>query len=243
MRPIAFILFFLVAATAIWNRDLWNPHEYRDGAISLEMARSCDFVVPTLGGQPFLEKPPLFYATGALLVNALGTEPARTIRTASLIFALATQVTVFLTAKILWGSRQALFACGVLATSFGFYQLGHTIVTDVALLFFISLAMLGFVWFAFAGGNRGRELLALGLGGAFLSKGLIGCAIPAVVIVAFSLATRSPRLLWRTVSWQGLLLFGGVAAIWLVPLAQRDGGVHMRAWLDENFGRYFGREA
>src|SRR5262245_31558602 len=144
MRPLALILIALAAATGIWNRDLWNPHEYRDGAIAMEMARSGDYVVPTLGGKPFLEKPPLFYATGALLVDLLGTEPARTIRTASLIFALATQVTVYLMARMLFGARTALIACGALATTFGFYQLGHVIVTDTGLIFFVALALSGF---------------------------------------------------------------------------------------------------
>ncbi|MFO0981106.1 MAG: glycosyltransferase family 39 protein [Planctomycetota bacterium] len=133
-----------------------------------------DFVVPTLGGQPFLEKPPLSYATGALLVRWLGTEPARTIRAASALYALGTIAAVFAIGRILFGSDVAQFACLLLATTLGFYVLAHFIVTDAGLPARSSslpctARVRAFAAAAWKGGSV--------RGGCrrFLCKGVIGC--------------------------------------------------------------------
>ncbi|MFO7972154.1 MAG: hypothetical protein R6U40_10435 [Desulfobacterales bacterium] len=58
------VLILLVTAvcfTGLFNHDLWTPDEPRVTAISLEMARSGNIVIPHLAGQPFIEKPPLIF--------------------------------------------------------------------------------------------------------------------------------------------------------------------------------------
>jgi 4-amino-4-deoxy-L-arabinose transferase-like glycosyltransferase len=44
----------------------WRPDEPQVAGVCAEMAYQKDFVVPRLNGQPFLEKPPLYYALGIL---------------------------------------------------------------------------------------------------------------------------------------------------------------------------------
>ena len=42
------------------GRGLWTPDEPREAEISREM-RATPGMIPTLNGEPFLEKPPLYY--------------------------------------------------------------------------------------------------------------------------------------------------------------------------------------
>ena len=65
----ALALITLVAFSGIFGRDLWTPDEPRVTAICMEMAQSGDLVVPRLGGQPFIQKPPLGFIVGAGLVR------------------------------------------------------------------------------------------------------------------------------------------------------------------------------
>src|SRR3990172_2162054 len=51
---------------------LLGPDEPRYARVAVEMARSGDFVTPTLQGQPWLEKPVLFYWLAARAYRVLG---------------------------------------------------------------------------------------------------------------------------------------------------------------------------
>ena len=60
------------------------------GGIIREMADSRDWVVPTLNGIPFLEKPPLYYVTGGLIAKGASSFAPWVLRLPSALFALAT---------------------------------------------------------------------------------------------------------------------------------------------------------
>src|ERR1700682_5244146 len=53
------------------NRGLWTPDEPREAEISREMALSPS-VIPTLNGQRFIEKPPLYYWVVAAVYRLTG---------------------------------------------------------------------------------------------------------------------------------------------------------------------------
>src|SRR6202158_3127681 len=53
------------------NRGLWTPDEPREAEISREMALS-PAVIPTLNGQRFIEKPPLYYWLVAAVYRLTG---------------------------------------------------------------------------------------------------------------------------------------------------------------------------
>jgi 4-amino-4-deoxy-L-arabinose transferase-like glycosyltransferase len=60
-----FAILFLTLLPEI-QHGLWRPDEPQVAGVSAEMAYQKDFVASRLNGQPFLEKPPLYYALGAL---------------------------------------------------------------------------------------------------------------------------------------------------------------------------------
>ena len=54
------------------NHGLWSADEPRVAEIGREMALTGNWAVPTLNQRPFLEEPPLYYASLALAFKAFG---------------------------------------------------------------------------------------------------------------------------------------------------------------------------
>src|SRR5688572_6423906 len=85
------------------DRQLWAPDEAREAGITLAMARTGDYVVPRLNGRPFLEKPPLFHAAGAVVLDATGSRGPFAVRLPAALFALATLAATFALGRRLGG--------------------------------------------------------------------------------------------------------------------------------------------
>ena len=63
----AAILLLAVCVMGIAGHDLWTPDEPRDVCVSYTVVTSGDWVVPRLAGEPFMEKPPLFFIVCGLM--------------------------------------------------------------------------------------------------------------------------------------------------------------------------------
>lgn len=72
------ILCLLISLAGISNHDLWTPDEPREAALALSMQRSGDYLVPRLAGEPFVEKPPLFYVVASAAIALLGPQVGHT---------------------------------------------------------------------------------------------------------------------------------------------------------------------
>ena len=181
-RTILILAVIAICFLGIFNRDFWTPDEPRVTAISLEMSRSGNLIIPQLADKPFIEKPPLYFIAAAGLIHTLGPLVGNigATRATSLIFALLTLLVTFLLAKRLYGRAFAVSTLIILGTMVGFVENFHWIRVDPALTFFVIAALWGFAEAYF--GDRGRMLLPAGfcVAGAFLSKGPIGPAMIAI---------------------------------------------------------------
>ena len=244
-RNIAIVI-VMVAITAvsgllIYDHDLWNPHEHRVGAIVKEMSDSGNLVVPTLNGERFLQKPPLYYATAVFIYKVIGGEPARTFRITSALYGLLTLLACARIGFVFGGMQIALASAAALATMAGFLQVSHFLLVDSALVAFVALSWWAFVEYQQRISNVYVILVWVFAAGAFLSKGIIGIGLTFPGMLVFVLWTRG----WQQIfcPWQivGLIAFAAVSAIWLVPLALYDGGESFRYWaFDQNIGRFLG---
>ena len=61
MRALVLLCITLVGALPAWSIPGWHGTEGRRVQIALEMLRSSDWMIPTIGGQPTWAKPPLHY--------------------------------------------------------------------------------------------------------------------------------------------------------------------------------------
>ena len=172
-QALTFGLLLLICFLAI-GRDLWTPDEPREAEISREMSLA-PTVIPTLDGQPFIEKPPLYYWTVAAVYSLTGGASATAARSVSAVAAFLTLLVLFL-----WGRREfsdgtALAACVGLATSVQFMISTHWVLIDPMLMLFTTVAAWA-GWELIKNGRRPRVALALyvALALALWTKGLVG---------------------------------------------------------------------
>src|ERR1700689_3319512 len=121
------------------NRGLWTPDEPREAEISREMALA-PAIIPTLNGERFIEKPPLYYWTVAAVYRLTGGASAWAARS---VRGLAGAPTLAL--LVVWGSVAHSRAAGwlaalMLATSLQFMVSTHWVLLDPLLMFTTTLA-------------------------------------------------------------------------------------------------------
>ncbi len=207
------------------NRGLWLPDEPRDAEIAREMAVSGDFVVPTLNGEPFLEKPPLSYATAATALRIWPGRPETAVRIPSALFCLGTMACTAWMGWRLMGLETGLLAAALLGTSWEFLQIGHTCLVDAGLLCWTALAMA-------AGLDRKWLLSGFAMGLAFLSKGPIGIILPGAALGSWMLWERRGEIP-KALGWTVLGILP--AGLWLWALHQR--GTAWDAYWGDQFRR------
>src|ERR1700684_3484823 len=106
LAHLAVLFGLLLLALLGCNRGLWTPDEPREAEISREMALSPG-VIPTLNGQRFIEKPPLYYWTVAAVFRLEGGPSVAAARAVSVAAAAAT-----LALLVAWGSAAHSRAAG-----------------------------------------------------------------------------------------------------------------------------------
>ncbi|HUQ76572.1 MAG TPA: glycosyl transferase [Burkholderiales bacterium] len=218
-------------AAGLFGHDPWKPDEAYTFGLVYHMLETGDWLVPTLAGEPFVEKPPLFFWTAAAFAKILGgVLPLHdAARLASAFYVSLTLLFTGLTARRLYGA--ALPAAVVLAGCLGYLQHAHQLITDNALMAGVAMGLYGLsaskaVW------------LGTGAGIAFLSKGLLGPGMLAVTAVALA-AFPAWRQTWRT--WPpALLAFAPWAIVWPWLLHRHSAALfHEWFWVN-NFGRFTG---
>jgi 4-amino-4-deoxy-L-arabinose transferase-like glycosyltransferase len=231
-------IYALVAAwilLGLFGHDPWKPDEAYTFGLVYHILESGDWLVPTLAGQPFVEKPPLFFWTAALFSHAFGwlMRVHDAARLASAFYVGITLTFVALTARRLYGPSAALSAALLLAGCLGYLQHAHQLITDNALVAGIAIGIYGL-------SRSSGFLLGTGAGIAFLSKGLLGPGLLALAALALVLFRqwRTPAFL-KTWLW-ALVAFAPWALIWPWLLYRHSAALFDEwLWLN-NFGRFTG---
>lgn len=201
---------------SIAGRDLVGNDDPRVAGIARAMVLNRNYAVPYLNGEYFLEYPSLGYVPIAFVLS-LSERPHDFL--ALLPAALLGVGTVYFTYRIgmlLAGARIGLLSGFMLATSAGFYNLHRRCIVDPSLLFWITVSLYGFIA-ALKARNRAVPYFAifyLGMAAAFLSKGLIGVAVPLAVVSTYMVVTRDPAAVGRLRPLAGALVFAMVFFLW-----------------------------
>lgn len=119
---------------------LFEPDEGRYAQIPREMLERGDWLMPTLMGKPYLDKPPLFYWLVLLSYQIFGIHEAA----ARLVPALAVQLTIlfsYILGRRLVGERSALWGALMLSVTPAFVGMGRLLILDGLLTLTVSVAL------------------------------------------------------------------------------------------------------
>lgn len=222
---------------------LFEPDEGRYAEIPREMLQRGERVVPYLQGEPYLDKPPLFYWLVMASYRLLGVHDW----SARLVPALAVHATILLTyllGRRTLGERPAWWAALFLALAPGFLGTARLLILDGLLTLWTTLALLAA--FEAIRGERLRwgwwliAATACGLG--VLTKGPV-----AIVLLV------PPLWLFRRLAGQGVrpglagwLAFSGIvlaiALPWYVALAVRIPSFASYFFWEHNVQRFLAPE-
>jgi len=139
-------LLILCVINACWmlsDRAL-GSHECFVSVAAREMLASGDWVVPTLNGQPRLNKTPLSYWLVASFAKITGRVDEFTARFPSAVFAVLTAISILYFVNQWLSFRIAVLCTGVWTTSLAFIRNSHMARPDMVLTFFITLCFLSF---------------------------------------------------------------------------------------------------
>lgn len=219
------LLFF----TALGNHQLQGSTEPRVAGIAMEMYLDHDWVTPRLNGLPFLEKPPLSLWLDVTAMHLFGPTTLA-VRLASAFAGLLCVLLLYTTLRRVGRpSSLALLAALLLMSMASFWSNARQVGEDALLALGVSLALLSFLhaWLKPPGKPGDWLAFALGIAIATLSKGVLGLALPGVVIFACLLWDSLTQRRLQIAAWCRPLLWtlpGLVPLlIWLLFL-YRDGG-------------------
>lgn len=236
-----------LALCALWivmgltGHEPWKPDEAYTFGLVLNLLQSGDWVIPSLGGEPFMEKPPVFVITAALFAKLFGPWlPLHdAARLATGFYLGLTVLFTSLSAKELGDEKGRSDAPLLFISCIGLFELSHRLQPDISLMAGITMSL-----YALALIPRrvvlGGLLLGTGTGIAFLSKGLIGPGFVGLITLGL---LAFPH--WRTVnyfkSW-GWAFAAGLPWLLLWPLLlylRAPEQFHEWFWIN-NVGRFIG---
>ena len=204
-----------------------------------EMAESGDWVTLHANKIRYLEKAPLMYWSIALSYKVFGVSEF----SSRLPIALATlglMLATMLLGNFAFGDRAGFYSALCIGSSVGIFLFTRVLWPDVILTLFITMA---FYCFLRASEDPRRSRYAYGIyffgAVAVLTKGLIGAAFPAIIILAYLLISGELRRLAQLKLFTGTLLFLAIAAPWHIAAGLSNPGSLMVGTPSPSQGRGF----
>jgi 4-amino-4-deoxy-L-arabinose transferase-like glycosyltransferase len=190
---------------------LLDPDEGRNAEVGREMAATNDYVMPRLDGLPYLDKPIVYFASEAAVMEVLGpTEVAA--RLPAFLFTIAGAAFLWWFAKRVWGSDEAFIAAIVFLATPLAVAFSRTVIFDAALALFITMATAFFYLGCEDGARKWSALAWLSIGLGVITKGPVAIALPLLVAIPYAIWRKRFRALW---TWGGLALFVVAVAPWV----------------------------
>ncbi len=206
------VLFFHLGSMPFYGAD-----EPRYAQVGKEMLENSDFITPTLGHRPWLEKPPLLYWLEASSYRLLGVSESSARLPNAILTLLAALAIGYLGWRITGEAWCAVFAYLILLSSVLFVIFGRAASTDMALTVpyslmlitaFIALEEESLRWASLSGFFGALAILAKGPIGVVLAVGtlfiymLILRRFPTWKIIGvFTLVMAAAGLPWFILAW------------------------------------------
>jgi 4-amino-4-deoxy-L-arabinose transferase-like glycosyltransferase len=227
----AFLFFYGLGQFGLIGAD-----EPRYAQVAREMLQRQDWITPVLGGQPWLEKPPLYYWQAMLAYRVFGVSDWA----ARLPSALDATLLVLAVYFFLRRFRRSFELDGALiaASCAGVVGYARAASTDMPLAAAFTVGLLG--WWAWYESGKKIYLavfyvfMALGT----LAKGPVAPFLAVAVIVIYAAAIRELRAILKTLWPPGILIFCAVALPWYFAVQLRHPEFFREFILEHNLGRF-----
>jgi len=180
------------------HMDVVQDNEGQRAAPAAEMYRSGDYVIPTLNGEAYLNKPPLLYWAIALLFNLTGDVSALTARLPTALCGFALVWCVYLLIRREAGEATARRASLIVLASPYLLQRARLAQLDIPLTLAVFLAIMAFRAASRPETSPSRALLSTCGAGVALGAGIM-LKGPAPLFFLWAAALgelllRNPRL-------------------------------------------------
>jgi 4-amino-4-deoxy-L-arabinose transferase-like glycosyltransferase len=227
----AFLFFYGLVQFGLIGAD-----EPRYAQVAREMLERHDWITPVLGGQPWLEKPPLYYWQAMIAYRVFGVSDWA----ARLPSAIDASFLVLAVYFFLRRFRPGFELDGALiaASSAGIIGYARAASMDMALATAFTIGVLG--WWTWRESGKKIYLavfygfMAFGM----LAKGPISLFLAALVIVLYAAAVRELRLALKTLWLPGIVLFCAIAMPWYFAVQVRNPEFFRVFILEHNLGRF-----
>lgn len=235
-----------------------GPDEPRYAWIARNMAETGDWVTPMLYGQPWFEKPVLYYWGAAASFKLFGVSEAAARLPSALAALLATLALGWLGWRI-YGAETARWLLLLLSTTLAMIGFSHAAATDMPFSAMLTVAMacaavvlpLGGLEGTFdgTGGTSRKEgvrrtpwlaliLFGVFLGAAVLAKGPAALILCGGAVLSWALLTRRWKDALRLFHPAALTAFFATALPWYWLCAHRNPAFFRIFIIEHNFKRY-----
>ena len=216
---------------------LVGADEPRYAQVAREMLARHDWVTPILYGNPWLEKPPLYYWGAMIAYKAAGGVSDTAAKLPSVVLSCALVFFIYLWARRFRPGMQ-LDAALITASAVMIIAFGRAASTDMPLAATFALAML--CWYGwYAGKGRGSLLgFYFFLAVATLAKGPVAVLLAAMIIVAFVALRRDWMSLGKTFWPVGMALYLAVASPWFIAVQRANPQFFREFFLQHNLQRF-----
>ena len=227
----AFLFFYGLGQFGLIGAD-----EPRYAQVAREMLERRDFVTPVLGGQPWLEKPPLYYWQAMAAYRTVGVSDWAARLPSAFDATLLVLAVYFFLRRFRRGSE--VDGALIVASCAGITGYARAASMDMALAAAFSVGML--CWWAWHETGKRVYLAAffgfMALG--TLAKGPVAPFLACVVIIVYVSAVGEPRAVLKTIWLPGILLFCVIALPWYFAVQARNPGFFREFIMEHNLGRF-----
>jgi 4-amino-4-deoxy-L-arabinose transferase-like glycosyltransferase len=213
--------------------ELRKPDEIRYAQVAREIVDGGDWISMHLRGQPYMDKPPLFFWLIVGSSYLWGSVTPFSARFPSALLGSLTVLIVFFMGKAVYDSRTGFLSALILATSFGFARFSTRANIDATLTFFTTASFFSFLqWYQWKKEEsvRQKDVRRLSIYGfyvsmalATLTKGPIGLLFPLMACLAFLLIQKDWRGIRGMHLLSGLGVFFAIVLSWYLPAAFKGG--------------------
>jgi 4-amino-4-deoxy-L-arabinose transferase len=237
------LIYILMYILPLGGRPMLTPDEFRYGEIPREMIETGNWVVPKLIGVRYFEKPVLGYWLSAASIMIFGENSFAVRFSSALTTGLAAFLLFFLVLKARRDPDEALLASGLFLTFGLVFGVGTFAILDAPTMFFITGTLVSFylgceqekwTWAKFG------ALAAAGIfaGLAFLTKGFLAFAVPAITIIPYLIWTKR----WKQIfilPWIPLAFTIIISLPWALVIHQQAPDFWSYFFWDQHVKRFF----